>query len=97
MAQPIQYQGMPLISTPVIDPDGSMNLVWYRFFTSLFNRSGLNTPEFGINAPNRFDGALKQNVYPQFMATSPTSSSTKVLSMFDQTTGHFIGFMTYTP
>ncbi len=97
MTTPVTYQGMPNQSTPVLDFDGTMNLIWYRFFQSLYNRSGLNTPNFGINAPNSFDGSLVQRVYPQFYATDPTSAATKVLVLIDQTRGSLIGTVGYTP
>ncbi len=97
MSQPIQYQGLPPQNVPVLDEDGLMNIVWYRFFQSLWQRTGLNTTNFGISAPNSFDGALVQRVYPQFYATEPHSAATKVVVMIDQTKGTLIGTFGYTP
>ena len=95
---PVQYQGIPPVNTPVMNPDGTMTLPWYRFFTSLFYRSGLNTPAgFGISAPAALDGTGVQFVYPQFYATDPSSGATKVLIMRDQTKGTLIGLIGYTP
>lgn len=97
MAQPIQYQGMPPQNVPMLESDGTMNIVWYRFFQSLWRRTGLNTSNFGISAPNSFDGSLVQRVYPQFYATDPNSAATKVVTMIDQTKGTLIGIFNYTP
>lgn len=88
---------MPLISTPVTDPDGKMNIAWYRFFQSLYARSGLNTPNFGVTRPNSFDASLHQRIYPQFYATDNHSPSAKVLVLINQETGGLIGIIGYTP
>lgn len=62
---PILY-GMPNQSVPVIEPDGTMNQVWYRFFQALYQRSGLATPGislYGLNpaAPNNLAPAFSVN------------------------------------
>lgn len=38
--QPIS-QGMPRYNTPVVNPDGTMNYQWYRFFLSLYTITGM--------------------------------------------------------
>ncbi len=35
---------VPPYNVPLVNPDGTMNLVWYRFFIALFNQSGMNIP-----------------------------------------------------
>lgn len=97
MVQPVQYQGMPPQNVPLLDENGNVNITWYRFFQSLWRRTGLNTAEFGISAPNSFDGSNTQRVYPQFYATDPHSMATPVLVMIDQTKGTLIGIIGYTP
>lgn len=97
MVQPVQYQGMPLITTPLLERDGAINILWYRFFQSLWQRTGLGTDAFGVTRPNSFDGTGVQRVYPQFIATDPTSGATPVVAMFDQTKGTLIGIFGYTP
>lgn len=49
MAGPLPWQGLPQIGTPIINPDGTMNFTWYRFFESLWKRSGLATPGMAVN------------------------------------------------
>lgn len=34
-------QGIPQLSTPLLNPDGTMSLPWYRFFLSLYDITGL--------------------------------------------------------
>ncbi len=96
MVQPIQFQGMPLQNTPIIDRNGCVTPTWYRFFQSLFDRSGLGTSEIGIRSTPLQSGG-KPFLLPVFLAKDPTASGTPVVSMFDQTTGQFIGIFVYTP
>lgn len=93
----LQFQGMPLQSTPLMNPDGTVQIAWYRFFVSLYKRSGLETPNFAVTGPDVVDGSLVPRVYPQFYATDPNSGSSKVLVLRDQNDGSLIGLITYTP
>lgn len=79
MANPTQQYGIPQISVPVISPDGTMTPSWYRFFSALYQRSGLATPNFNLNGYNA-NGWFA----PQF-AYEPVSSPK--LIVFDQVTG----------
>lgn len=56
MTNPVTaIQGMPQQSTPLIDPDGTMNQAWYRFFLALYNNSRMgqdDTPLLAYRQPS---------------------------------------------
>ncbi len=40
MTNPItSIQGMPPQGTPLVDPDGTMNRAWYKFFLAIYSNS----------------------------------------------------------
>lgn len=83
--------GMPNQNAPLIDRNGMMTVVWYRFFQSLFIRSGLNTPGislYGVAAP----GVVPVPVAPAFYVGQLTSP--RILVVLDLNTGHHLGDIT---
>lgn len=103
MAAPSQYQGMPLLSTPVIGEDGMMNVTWYRFFQSLYIKSGLG-PYLPSGQANRIritDSAgrvITSTLYPGG-ANASCAIATDVdryLNVYDIQTGQFSGRIRFT-
>lgn len=43
-----QIIGIPQQGVPLINENGTMNIVWYRFFISLWQRTGLATPGISL-------------------------------------------------
>ena len=41
-------QGMPNFQTPVVDENGRINIVWYLFFQSLWQKSGMAASLYNI-------------------------------------------------
>lgn len=60
----IQYQGLPPQSTPLVNEDRTVNIVWYRFFLSLHQATGLwalpiaKLPGGGIDPIGNFTNPL---------------------------------------
>ncbi len=96
MSQPVQFQGMPPANTPVLNPDGTMNIAWYRLLQSLYDRSGLGTSEIGIRSTPLVANGLPY-LLPVFLASDPNAVGTPRVAMFDQVTGALIGIFGYTP
>lgn len=83
-------QGMPRIDTPLINPDGTMNYIWYNFFLSIWKMSGLATPGVGVNQYIT-DPAWIPPVF------AVDAVGTPVVVILNRLTGQFEGFFSYTP
>lgn len=44
MSQTINQQGFPKLDSKIVNPDGTLDWVWYRFLISLWQRSGGASP-----------------------------------------------------
>lgn len=89
MSQPLQFQGMPRLNTPVLNENGTMNVTWYRFFQSMYRRCGLGTPFQGITGYGNQNGLQNNWRAPQF-SYQPENLIGPVnprLIVFDQITG----------
>lgn len=104
MTNPIVFQGMPNIGTPLVNPDGSMSLIWYRFFLALATKSGL-LPDTNSGPTNRIgvresDGRkISSILYNGGINASVgyySSGSLHYLNAYDITTGQFIGRIAFT-
>ncbi len=79
------YQNIPNQSTPVLDPDGTINLAWYRFFNNLAQMIGMNTPDF----PVTIDTATETSVVVQLK----THLGQPYLVIYDQVHGALEGYV----
>lgn len=89
MAQPLQFQGLPPQNVPVIDEAGFMNIVWYRFFQSVYSRTGLGTPFQGVYGYGNQNGMQNNWRTPQFSYQPENAGigTAPRLIVFDQITG----------
>ena len=85
-------QGMPNMATPLVNEDGTMNPVWYRFFLSLFTRSGLGTPGITVNGTTANSPI---QIAPAFWVNYLPPNSTLVVA--DQFDGSLIGTIVIVP
>ena len=102
----ITYQGIPPISTPFVNPDGTVNLTWYRFLNSLCIKSGLGPTN--ISTVNRIGVVHSSNRVAsggELIRSGPNVSvayniqsggSTAYICIYDNMTGEFIGTINFT-
>lgn len=83
---------MPLVTTPIINPDGSMNITWYRFFQAIYKITGLGTPGIGVTGARTVDGEVAQHS-PAFVVKPFAHPTKSELIVVDQITGAGIGLI----
>lgn len=88
-----------MVTQQVLNPDGSMNIVWYRFFQSLTTRSGLQTPGFGLI---RVEDQVWDGInYPARMcaqvAYHKEDTNLYSINVYEQTTGALLGTLLLDP
>lgn len=100
----IRYQGMPLISVPIVEPNGFMNLQWYRFFNSLHIKSGLGpfVPGSTANRIGVVESANRKAGGGELIGGGNNGSiainllpSFEHIAVYDVTTGEMIGFINF--
>lgn len=92
MSNPIVFQGIPKSNTPLINPDGTMNLAWYRFFIAVFNKTGLNTPGITVGFQPAPEGPAVTAI-----PVSTYGLANNILVIYHQITGEKLGQVTLTP
>lgn len=109
MTGPVIFQGIPSASTPIMNPDGTMHLAWYRFFMALQRKSGLAPGGPGVatdnrigvdNSGNRVIGMTLYNGGPNvsvgYYTSGPPDYLINTLNIYDIQTGQFIAYINLT-
>ncbi len=107
MARAMLQQGMPQLTTPFLNKDGTVNIVWYRFLQSLQIKSGLGPFLQAATQPlqgNRV-GVIESDkrvitgvLYPGGINASVAyaEDATRYLNVYDVRTGQMVGRIQFT-
>lgn len=103
MSSQLTYQGVPPITTPLMNPDGTMNMAWYRFFYSLLVKTGLGVaPNQGtvnrIGVQSSAGRKISSTLYPggDNASTAIGLDVDYYLNVYDVITGQFLGRVKFT-
>lgn len=104
MSNPIIHQRIPSPDTPVVNLDGSINIIWYRFFVSLLTKSGLNGNGLGSTHTNKIGVQTSGNrvISATLYKGGPNASVAysddlgRYLCVYDVQTGEFVGQIAFT-
>lgn len=99
----VTYQGMPPSNAPFLNGDGTVNVVWYRFFQSLHSKSGLG-PNNTTSQSNRIgvfsSGSRRQGVFLErggpnvsvaYYVSTVGPGSIAYIAIYDNQTGEYVG------
>lgn len=96
-------QQMPRLDTPLVNPDGTMNYIWYVFFLSLWKKSGLAPTLYkqGViqPAPQEWDSVTygDADTYNAICATYKEDINLYGIYVYSQVTGALLGKLLLDP
>lgn len=92
MTQPNQFCKIPPQNTPVLNPDGTMSIGWYKFFSDLHTVSGGKTPGHGIvRFDNQVWAAVNYTGINAVVGYVKDDVNLYTLYVYEQTTGALLG------